>query len=54
MEDVQGLRQYAWAEVVWHALVESIEDIQKKLLRGDVPDVQMNGFTFLIEVCLCE
>jgi len=49
MEDVHGMGEYAWAEAVWHILVEAIEEMQWKL-EGPVSDVQMNGFSLLIQV----
>ena len=27
MEDVHGMSKYAWAEAVWHILVEAIEEM---------------------------
>jgi len=34
VENVKELGWYPWAEGVWRVLVESIEDIQNKLLPG--------------------
>jgi len=36
---------------VWRVLVESLDEMQNKLVRGEVSDVQMSGFTLLIQVC---
>jgi len=50
MDDVHGLGKYAWAEAMWHVLVESLEEMQNKLLHGEVSNVQINKFTLLILV----
>lgn len=34
VEDVRGLSQCSWAEAVWRVLVESLEEMQKKLCTG--------------------
>ena len=52
MQDFAGLGKYNWAEVVWRVLVESLDEMQQKLAREDVSDVQMNGFALLIHVRL--
>ena len=52
MQDVAGLGKYNWAELVWRVLVESLDEIQQRLGRGDMSDMQMNDFTLLIQVCL--
>ena len=52
VEDVGGLGKYNWAEAVWGVLVESLDEMQQKLARGEVSNVQMSGFTLLIQVCL--
>ena len=49
IEDVRELGEYAWIEAVWRVLIEAIEEIQRKL-EGPVSDVQMNGFSLLIQV----
>jgi len=49
MEDVRGVGEYVWAEAVWRVLVEVIEEMRWKL-EGPVSDVQMNGFSVLIQV----
>ncbi|KAJ8427790.1 hypothetical protein Cgig2_032849 [Carnegiea gigantea] len=49
MKDVRRMGKYAWAEAMWCVLVEAIEEIQRKL-EGPVSDVQMNGFSVLIQV----
>ena len=49
MQDVRGLGEYAWAEAVWRVLVEAVEEMQRKL-EGHVSDVQMNGFSLLLQV----
>jgi len=50
VHDVTGLGKYNWAEAVWRVVVESLDEMQQKLGRGDVSDVQMSGFTLLIQV----
>ncbi|KAJ8422652.1 hypothetical protein Cgig2_032400 [Carnegiea gigantea] len=45
----RGKEQCSWAEAVWRFLFESLEEMQKKLCTGEVFDVQMNGFTQLIQ-----
>jgi len=52
VHDVTGLAKYNWAKAVWRVLVKSLDEIQQKLARRDVSDVQMNGFTLLIQVWL--
>ena len=47
MEDAGRMGEYAWAEAVWRVLVETREEMQRKL-EGPVFDVQMNGFSLLI------
>jgi len=37
---------------VWRVLVESLDEMQQKLAREEVSDVQMSSFTLLIQVCL--
>ena len=39
VEDVVGLGKYNWAEAVWRVLVESLDEMQQKLARGEVSDV---------------
>ncbi|KAJ8429597.1 hypothetical protein Cgig2_008827 [Carnegiea gigantea] len=53
MEDVHRMGEYAWLEAVWRVLVEAIEEMQRKL-EGPVFDVQMNGFSLLIQVWFYE
>ncbi|KAJ8429744.1 hypothetical protein Cgig2_023133 [Carnegiea gigantea] len=48
MEDIHGLGEYAYAEAVWRVVMEAIEDMQRKL-EGPISDVQMNGFSLLIQ-----
>ena len=50
VEDMNAMREYAWAEPVWHVLVETIENTQKKLSEGPLSEVQLNGFCVLIQV----
>ena len=50
VQDVAGLGKYNWAEAVWWVLVESLDEMQQKLARGEVSNVQMSGFTLLIQV----
>ena len=52
VQDFAGLGKYNWAEVVWRVLVESLDEMQQRLGRGDMSDMQMNDFTLLIQVCL--
>jgi len=52
LEDVAGLGKYNWAEADWPVLMESLDEMQQKLTREEVSDVQMSGFTLLIQVCL--
>ncbi|KAJ8437820.1 hypothetical protein Cgig2_013436 [Carnegiea gigantea] len=51
--DVRGLGKYAWAEAVWCLLIEAVEEMQQKL-EGHVSDVQMNGFSLLLQVWFYE
>ncbi|KAJ8435238.1 hypothetical protein Cgig2_015641 [Carnegiea gigantea] len=53
MEDVRGMGEYASAETMWRVLVEAIEEMQRKL-EGLISDVQMNGFSLLIQVWFYE
>ncbi|KAJ8420167.1 hypothetical protein Cgig2_000257 [Carnegiea gigantea] len=50
VDDVEGMGQYAWAEAVWQVVVDSIEDTQRKLCRGPLSEVQLNGLCLLIQV----
>ena len=52
VEDMNEIREYAWAEAVWRVLVETIEDTQKKLSKGPLSEVQLNGFCVLIQVMI--
>jgi len=52
VQDVHGLEQYAWMEVVWWVLVEVFEEMENQLSKWEVYNVQRNGFTLLIQVCL--
>ena len=52
VKDVGGLGQYSYAEALWRVLVESLEEMQKKLCTGEVFNVQMNGFTLLTHVMI--
>ncbi|KAJ8426989.1 LOW QUALITY PROTEIN: hypothetical protein Cgig2_033847 [Carnegiea gigantea] len=53
MDDVRRLDEYAWAEAMRRVLVEAVEEMQQKL-EGPVLDVQMNGFSLLIQVWFYE
>ncbi|KAJ8441664.1 hypothetical protein Cgig2_019051 [Carnegiea gigantea] len=53
MQDVRRLGEYAWAEAVWRVLIEAVEEMQRKL-EGHVSDVQMNGFSLLLQVWFYE
>ncbi|KAJ8425651.1 LOW QUALITY PROTEIN: hypothetical protein Cgig2_011318 [Carnegiea gigantea] len=53
IEDVRRMGEYAWAEAVWHVPVEAIEQMQRKL-ELPISDVQMNGFSLLIQVWFYE
>jgi len=37
---------------LWTVLVESLEEMQKKLCTREVFDVQMNGITLLIQLSI--
>jgi len=50
VQDVEGLALYNWVEAVWDIFLESLEETQQNLEREDMSDVQMNGFTPLIQV----
>ncbi|KAJ8424183.1 LOW QUALITY PROTEIN: hypothetical protein Cgig2_028308 [Carnegiea gigantea] len=50
VDDVEGMGQYAWTEAVWQVVVDSIEDTQRKLCRGPLSEVQLNGLCLLIQV----
>jgi len=52
VEDMNAMREYAWAEAVWRVLVETIEDTQKKLSESPLSEVQLNGFCVLIQVMI--
>jgi len=52
VDDVDGMGQYAWVEAIWQMVVESIEDTQRKLTRGPLSEVQLNGLCLLIQVRL--
>ncbi|KAJ8436519.1 hypothetical protein Cgig2_026634 [Carnegiea gigantea] len=54
VDDVDGMGQYAWAEAIWQVVVESIEDTQRKLARGPLSEVQLNGLCLLIQVWFYE
>ncbi|KAJ8423547.1 hypothetical protein Cgig2_007078 [Carnegiea gigantea] len=45
--------EYAWAEVIWQVVVESIEDTQSKLARGSLSEVQLNRLYLLIQHRVC-
>jgi len=49
-DDVEGMSQYAWADAIWQVVVDSIEDTQRKLCRGPLSEVQLNGLCLLIQV----
>ncbi|KAJ8437549.1 hypothetical protein Cgig2_017902 [Carnegiea gigantea] len=53
-ENIEQMGQYNWAEAVWRVVVETIEDTQKKLCAGPLSDVQLNGFSLLIQVWFYE
>ncbi|KAJ8437854.1 hypothetical protein Cgig2_002988 [Carnegiea gigantea] len=48
IENVRRMGKYVWVEAMCCVLVEAIEDMQRKL-EGPVFDVQMNGFSLLIQ-----
>ncbi|KAJ8428809.1 hypothetical protein Cgig2_028014 [Carnegiea gigantea] len=50
VDDVEGIGQYAWADAVWQVVVDSIEDTHRKLCRGPLSEVQLNGLCLLIQV----
>jgi len=52
VEDIDIMGEYEWAEEVWRVLVETIEDTQRKLCEGPTSEVQLNGFSVLIQVIL--
>ena len=52
VDDVDGMGQYAWTEAIWQVVVESIEDTQRKLARGPLSEVQLNGLCILIQARL--
>ncbi|KAJ8425145.1 hypothetical protein Cgig2_032651 [Carnegiea gigantea] len=54
VDDVEGMGQYAWAEAVWQVVVDFIEDTQRKLCRGPLSEVQLNGLCLLIQVWFYE
>ncbi|KAJ8422403.1 hypothetical protein Cgig2_029227 [Carnegiea gigantea] len=54
VDDVEGMGQYAWADVTWQVVVDSIEDTQRKLCRGPLSEVQLNGLCLLIQVWFYE
>ena len=33
-DDVAGMCQYAWAEVIWRVVVDAIDDTKKKICSG--------------------
>ncbi|KAJ8421204.1 hypothetical protein Cgig2_019167 [Carnegiea gigantea] len=49
VEDIEGMSEYNWAEVVWRVVVETIEDTQKKLCAGPLTKVQLNDLCLLIQ-----
>ncbi|KAJ8432869.1 hypothetical protein Cgig2_033874 [Carnegiea gigantea] len=53
MEEVRGMGEYVWAEAVCRILIEAIQEMQRKL-EGPVFDMQMNGFSLLIQVWFYE
>ncbi|KAJ8437695.1 hypothetical protein Cgig2_030717 [Carnegiea gigantea] len=54
VDDVDSMGQYAWAEAIWQVVVESIEDMQRKLARGPLSEVQLNGLCLLIQIWFYE
>ncbi|KAJ8425180.1 hypothetical protein Cgig2_010789 [Carnegiea gigantea] len=54
VDDVEGMGQYAWADAIWQVVVDSIEDTQRKLCRGPLSEVQLNGLCLLIQVWFYE
>ena len=50
--DMNAMREYAWAKAVRRVLVEIIEDTQRKLSKGPLSKVQLNGFCVLIQVII--
>ena len=49
MKDIHGMGEYAWAEALCRILMEAVEGMYRKL-EGPVSDVQINGFSLLIQV----
>ena len=47
--DVQGMSWYAWAKAVWQYLVDTMEDMQRKL-SNPVSQMQFNGLYMLLQV----
>ena len=47
--DVGGMSKYAWAEAIWRYLVESLDDMQRRLANA-VSEIQFNGFSLLLQV----
>ena len=39
VQDVTGLGIFDWAKAVWRLRVESLDEMQQKLARGDMSDV---------------
>jgi len=49
--DVRRIGRYAWAEAVWRYMVQSLDDMQRRL-ANPVSHVQFNGFCLLLQVGL--
>lgn len=54
VEDVQKIGEYNWAQSEWRVVVDTIEEIQKKLCAGPLTEVQLNGFCLLFQVWFYE
>ncbi|KAJ8446969.1 hypothetical protein Cgig2_006597 [Carnegiea gigantea] len=50
VDDAEGMGQYAWADAIWQVVVDSIEDMQRKLCHGPLSEVQLNELCLLIQV----
>jgi len=45
--DMEGMSKYAWAEAIWSYLVESLDDMQRRLVYA-MSEIQFNGFSLLL------
>ncbi|KAJ8430116.1 LOW QUALITY PROTEIN: hypothetical protein Cgig2_007089 [Carnegiea gigantea] len=46
VEDVDGVREYNWAKVVWEFLVHAVEESQEKM--WSMKNMQINGFAMIL------